>query len=243
MTTYFISDIHLSSRSSENSNLLLEFLRNTAPQTDALYILGDLFAIWFGDDLDYSFVTEIVQALQNLHDMKIPVYFMHGNRDFLISKNFCSVTGMQMLPDPFITTIYGKKVLLTHGDLLCSQDTKYQKFRKFVQSPIIKWLFLITPKFLRIKIGNWVKNKAGSSGHLDANFDATKYDADQTTINSWFTQYNVETMIHGHTHLPALHNIGNTQRYVLGDWNKSAAIILKCEPQQFKLIDLLHPKL
>lgn len=238
MTTYFISDIHLQAECPKITADLLQFLQGPALQADALYILGDLFAVWFGDDLDYSFADPIIAALNALNQNNIPIYFMAGNRDFLIGEKFCKVAHMQMLPDPYIIDLYGKPVLLTHGDLLCTLDTKYQTFRFYAQHPICKALFLAIPKFLRIKFGNWLRYKARSRVPSDYLVKNSIYDVNPTTVAEWFDKYNVKTMIHGHTHQPSLNTIDDKQRIVLGDWSPRSAFIVQANADTFKLFDL-----
>lgn len=237
MTTYFISDIHLSDQD-HTCELLLKFLREQAIHAEALYILGDLFAIWFGDDLDLPYARELYNALQQLKSQNIALYFMRGNRDFLIGKQFCANTGSQLLNDPCVIDLYGQKVLLTHGDLLCTQDTSYQRFRKVVQNPLVKSCFLILPKTWRIKIGHWVKRHVMQSSTKTGNYKPAIFDVDQATVEQWLKKYQVASMIHGHTHRPGLHKSGMTTRYVLGDWQAPTIKILKVDKQNFNLIGL-----
>ncbi len=231
MTTYFISDLHLHAGATQQQQLLLNFLRNQGKQADALYILGDLFAIWFGDDLIEEYTRELFAALR---DLKIPVYFMRGNRDFLIGEQFCATAGCTLLADPCVIELYGKTVLLTHGDLLCTADRTYQRMRKFIQNSLIKAIFLSLPKTLRRKIALWVQRKAKRAAK-----DSAVYDVAPSTVNAWFTKFNAPVMIHGHTHLPALHQHGNNTRIVLGDWNDHSALILAYSEAGFALQNLV----
>lgn len=236
MTTYFISDIHLHAGSVENSQLLLNFLESKGQHADAIYILGDLFALWLGDDLNTPYATPIFAAIKKLTSQAIPVYFMRGNRDFLVGKQFCAATGCKLLPDPTVISLYGQTVLLTHGDLLCSLDIKYQKYRSFVQHPIIKAMFMQLPKWLRYKIGNWVKQQAKSKQYT--NLQPEIYDVAPETVNSWLQQHSVKVLIHGHTHKPAIHNLGTAVRIVLGDWEPTSAKILAYNATGYELQDL-----
>lgn len=235
MTTYFISDIHLHAHSTTQSNLLLDFLRSKGPTADAIYILGDLFAIWLGDDLQPTYSQNLIMILQELTTHKIPVYFMRGNRDFLVGKQFCQASGCTLLNDPCKINLYGKDVLLTHGDLLCTLDHKYQCFRKLVQNPIVQKLFLCLPRNMRLKLGMWVKNKANR-----AQQNPIVYDVEEVTVNEWFNKFSVQLMIHGHTHQPAIHKFNNTTRIVLGDWNTQSAKILAVNAQSYSLEDLMR---
>jgi UDP-2,3-diacylglucosamine hydrolase len=193
--------------------------------------------------MDYNFAAPVVTALKYLHSKNVPLYFMPGNRDFLIGQEFCKATGMQLLPDPYEINLYGKPCLLTHGDLLCTQDLKYQRFRKFAQNSFIKKLFLIIPKMLRVKLGHWVRRKAMSRVIVAPQISQNAmYDADPNTVQQWLDKYTVDAIIHGHTHQPALYSLGTKQRIVLGDWTHHAAFILKAEPGALQLVDLVHKK-
>lgn len=235
MTTYFISDIHLHADSATQANLLLDFLHKTGPTADAIYILGDLFAVWLGDDLENTYSQKLIAALQELRTRNVAVYFMRGNRDFLIGNDFCQASGCTLLNDPCTIKLYDTEVLLTHGDLLCTLDHKYQRFRKLVQNPIVKTLFLCLPINLRTRLGMWVKSKANR-----AQQNPIAYDVEQTTVDAWFNKFNVPMMIHGHTHRPAIHKVNGTTRIVLGDWNTHNAKILAMDAQGYNLHDLMQ---
>lgn len=232
MSTYFISDIHLHADSKHQAELLLDFLRTHGQHADAIYILGDLFAIWLGDDLDEPYSLELSAALKHIAALGVPLYFMRGNRDFLVGQKFCRASGCTLLPDPCKVFLYGEQVLLTHGDLLCTLDKRYQKFRRVVQNPILKTLFLALPIRLRKKLGLWIKGKSKHPA------DPKAYDTAQNTVDAWFKKFGVRTMIHGHTHLPAVHAGAGVQRIVLGDWTPNSAKILVVEPGSYELQDL-----
>lgn len=236
MTTYFISDLHLNEGSTENSKRLLEFLSVVGPGADAIYILGDFFGLWVGDDLNLSFANQLSIALKTLADQGVPLFIMRGNRDFLLGNKFCQSSGCKLLPDPCVVNLYGKTVLLTHGDLLCSLDLKYQYFRKIVQNPIIKKLFLSLPATIRTKLAGWIKTKSSSNYRQISNKDI--WDVSATTVEEWFIKYKVDYLIHGHTHKPAIHQINNKTRIVLGDWTQNSAKILAFSAENFKLQDL-----
>lgn len=232
MTTYFISDLHLHVAYQQTSKLFLDFLQNKGQHADAVYILGDFFALWLGDDVEIPKYPQIIHALRNLTTNNIPVYFMHGNRDFLISNKFAEATGCTILPDPYVIELYGQKVLLTHGDQLCTLDYGYQIFRRFVQNSFTKALFLRLPRTLRIKLGLWVKAKANRA---TARKSPALYDVYLPTVNAWLKKYAVPRIIHGHTHQPVF----SDSRVVLGDWTASSAKILACDAQQCSLMDLV----
>jgi UDP-2,3-diacylglucosamine hydrolase len=235
MTTYFISDIHLHESSELQSELLLNFLRTHGPTADAIYILGDLFALWLGDDLNELYSLPLIAALQALTDKGVPLYFMHGNRDFLVSSKFCNITGCKLLSDPCVIDLYGSPALLTHGDLMCTADTSYQRFRRVVQNRFIKALFLKLPIAIRKKLAFWIKARANNKIAKPAEL----YDVVPESAAQWFSKYNVQLIIHGHTHKSAIHNHASKTRIVLGDWNDSSAKILSCNSNGYELIDLL----
>lgn len=179
---------------------------------DALYILGDFFNIWIGDDDDSPLSNDIRQALKSA-TASFPIYIMQGNRDFLLNQKFCDDTGCQFLNDPSIVEIYQNKVLLTHGDLLCTDDKNYQKFRKITHCRKLQKGFLKLPLAWRRKIANTVKSTTQHT-RVDA-------DANSETIKAYCQQYQSHLIIHGHTHKPAIEfNLkDNIHRYVLSDWH------------------------
>ncbi len=164
MVTYFISDLHLSAKRPATSALFLKFLALEAKNADALYILGDLFESWVGDDNHNTHDEEIIEGLAKLARSGIPLYFMHGNRDFLIGDQFVARTHCTLLPDPSVVHLYQKKILLTHGDQLCTLDKKYQRFRRIVRHPFSQKFFLKLPLGLRRTIAKILRTK--SSEHL-----------------------------------------------------------------------------
>ena len=145
MSTLFISDLHLDDSRPKITDLFLDFLKHDAAEAEALYILGDFFEAWLGDDDDSELRKIVTQALRKLSDKGVPVFFMRGNRDFLIGQNFAKRGGLQLLPDPCVLVLYGKPTLLMHGDLLCSDDTAYQVFRAQVRSDVWQAQFLSQP--------------------------------------------------------------------------------------------------
>ncbi len=165
MTIYFISDLHLHASRPENTMRFLRFLKEIADKATALYILGDFFEVWVGDDQwhvntpeDHD--TQVIQALTQYTAQGIPTYFMHGNRDFLIANKFAATTGCTLIPDPYIIEFNDTRYVLTHGDTLCTRDLAYQRFRRMVRNPIFKMLFLCLPLKLRRKIAGGIEIKA-----------------------------------------------------------------------------------
>jgi len=238
MATYFISDLHLERIESSITNIFTEFL-DDLNQNDSLYILGDLFESWIGDDNVTELSQYISDQLLSLSERNISVAIMHGNRDFLIGEDFCKASSIELINDPRIIEIDTKKVMLTHGDQLCTDDKEYQAFRSVVRNPLWQKDFLNFPISKREKIAGEAKDASKDSKEnkameiMDVNTDA---------VLKAFNDHPVEIMIHGHTHRPNIHKISNEERkltrYVLGDWSKNSAIILKWNEAEVELIDL-----
>jgi len=227
LTTLFISDLHLSKEQPDILRLFLSFLHGPVASADALYILGDLFEAWLGDDLVLPEYQPALDALHKLTDCGVPVYVMHGNRDFLLGEHFAAATGCTLLDDPTVIDLYGTPTLLMHGDLLCSDDVAYQQLRKQLRDE--KWIaqFLAYSAQERITFAQKLReqSKAETSYKTEAIMDAN-----ETTVSDYMKQYGVTHLIHGHTHRPAVHENGNgNTRYVLGDWHADQAMVLICE--------------
>jgi len=214
-TTLFISDLHLDAERPEITRLFRQFVQDEARGAEALYILGDLFEAWIGDDEDAPLAREIADALLALRGAGVPVYFMHGNRDFLLGHAYAARAGMRLLPDPSVIMLYGEPVLLMHGDTLCTDDVAYQAFR--AQSRLAG----------QARAASQTHQQALKAGDR-ARFE-TITDASPRTVASTFIRYGVKTLIHGHTHRPALHRvqIGDAQctRIVLGDWYEQGSVL------------------
>ena len=238
MATYFISDLHLERIESSITNIFTEFL-DDLNQNDYLYILGDLFESWIGDDNVSELSQYISDRLLLLSERNISVAIMHGNRDFLIGEDFCKASSIELINDPCIIEIDTQNVMLTHGDELCTDDKEYQAFRSVVRNPLWQKDFLNFPISKREKIAGEAKDASKDSKEnkaleiMDVNTDA---------VLKAFNDHDIEIMIHGHTHRPNIHKISNEgknlTRYVLGDWSKNSAIILKWNEAEVKLMDL-----
>ena len=226
MTTLFISDLHLEADRPEIGEQFLDFLSSEAAEADALYILGDFFEYWVGDDDPDEYYASIKRALRAFTDSGVPVFFMHGNRDFMIGAAFAAETGVKLLPDPCPLEIYGKSVLLSHGDALCTDDVEYQKVRAMTRNPEWQAMMLAKPLEERIAIAKQARsqsqerNKTLSESIMDVNPDAVK----QT-----IAEHGVEILLHGHTHRPAIHSIEVddriAKRVVLGDWYDQGSVL------------------
>lgn len=237
--TLFISDLHLASDTPEANDTLLKFLRETAPAADALYVLGDLFDYWVGDDmLTQPFERGIADAFRALADTGVPIYFMHGNRDFLIGRRFARASGMKILRDPTLIDLYGSRTLLMHGDTLCTDDVDYLKWRKKTRNPIVQWLFLRKPLAKRLDVARDMRSKSEQSkkGKSMAIMDVAP-----SAVDDILRKHAYPRLIHGHTHRPARHEHavdGHTcERWVLADWYEKGSYLscdaTGCTPRPF----------
>tara|TARA_Y100000746_G_scaffold218941_1_gene215940 strand:+ start:1409 stop:2137 length:729 start_codon:yes stop_codon:yes gene_type:complete len=238
MATYFISDLHLEKIESSIVSIFSEFLERL-DQDDQLYILGDLFESWIGDD-NVSELSEFVgNQLNSLSERGVNISIMHGNRDFLIGNDFCNAASIKLINDPCIVEMNGEKVMLTHGDQLCTDDIEYQTFRSIVRNPIWQKDFLNFPISKREKIAGETKN-ASKDSKIKKTMEIM--DVNDDAVLKAFDDNDIGIMIHGHTHRPNIHKISNNDciftRYVLGDWTKESAIILKWDKTGIKLLDL-----
>lgn len=239
MTTWFISDLHLSPARPDITALFEQFLQEQASQADALYILGDLFDAWVGDDDTSDFAATVQGALRQLVNRGVPVYFIAGNRDFLIGRRFSQVTGVTLLAEPSVIDLYGTPTLLLHGDTLCTDDHSYQRFRKVIRARWLQKTLLALPLKLRMRIANKLRAASKTQQPL-SEAQLRIMDANQHAVRETFVQYDVQHMIHGHTHRPAIHqhrlaNGESAERIVLGDWYTQGSF-LKVTPSQRELI-------
>ncbi len=232
--TLFISDIHLDESRPTITNTFLEFLTFQASQADAVYILGDLFDAWIGDDAATLFHQKIIQAFRTLTQHGTPIYMMVGNRDFLIGQQFAQASGCQLLPDPTVIDLYGRPTLLMHGDTLCTRDVRYLKFRQYVRNPFLKTCFLKFPLFCRQAIARFLR---GQSKRYTTQTKAIYMDVTPEEIPRVMNQYNVSQLIHGHTHRPTIHYLDDFSRHiVLGDWDKTGHALMYDATGEAKLI-------
>ncbi|HEY6094187.1 MAG TPA: UDP-2,3-diacylglucosamine diphosphatase [Gallionellaceae bacterium] len=237
--TLFISDLHLCEEQAHTAQLFLNFLRDTAPQAEALYILGDLFEYWAGDDdLDTPFHCSITDALHALGRQGTRIYLMHGNRDLLMGDALAQACHATLLPDPTLIDLYGTSTLLSHGDILCTDDLKYQAFRRQVRDPQWRAAFLAQPLAKRkaqieeIRTISKSEKSIKSMDIMDVNGDA---------VADLLRAHRYPRLIHGHTHRRALHQHAVDghlcERWVLGDWHQTGNALL-CEAHGCRSIDL-----
>lgn len=229
MTTLLISDLHLDGERPDITAQFLDFLAHEARGAQALYILGDLFEAWIGDDDPDPDKRRVISALRALTQGGVPGYLIHGNRDFLIGKRFCEETGVRMLADGTIVTLYGRRVLLMHGDTLCIDDPAYQRLRRIVRNPVVQ--FVLRRLSLRQRQRLAERMRAGSKAHIASMDKAAPQimDVNQDEVLRTLQRYQVDCIVHGHTHRPAIHEIkldGHTAtRIVLGDWYEQGSVL------------------
>lgn len=226
MTTLFISDLHLDAELPQVTRLLEAFTEQESAAADAIYILGDLFEAWVGDDDDRPATRHFIDILRRMTATGTPVYVMHGNRDFLLGEKFCEETGCKLLPDPSVVELYGKHVLLMHGDSLCTDDVEHQRTRELLRSPAWQSEFLAKPLAERIKLAQQYRHM---SREQTRNKPDAIMDVNPGAVAAVMREHGVDELIHGHTHRPAIHDISidgkPAQRIVLGDWNSCGSVL------------------
>lgn len=238
--TLFIADLHLSDDTPALNRLFLQFLQAQQGRADALYILGDLFEVWLGDDVLGETAVQTASALKTF-SQTAPVYFICGNRDFLIGSSYAEQAGITLLPEVRAIELYGMRYLISHGDEMCTADVSYQRFRRIIRNPLLQKLLLALPQSSRRKIAAKLraasKEKKQAVGHTPVS-DVTGQGV-QTALNN---HPQTEAIIHGHTHRPAVHEHrfgGRTvKRYVLPDWYGSSGGYLKVSPDGAEMVDL-----
>ncbi|MCH1928971.1 UDP-2,3-diacylglucosamine diphosphatase [Shewanella sp. A25] len=222
MRTLFIGDLHLSADRLDITEAFTHFLETELDDADALYILGDLFEVWVGDDLAAPFALELARKLKQV-SQKLPVYFIHGNRDFMLGKHFAKAAGMQMLPEVSCLNLYGIETVILHGDSLCTLDIAYQRFRKLRSFSFARWLYSCLPKKKRQAIANKIRSNSQTSNKQKS---YVIMDVEPSAVNDLFAKTHTKQMIHGHTHRPAIHELDNgCKRIVVGDWYDQGSVL------------------
>ncbi|WP_341326454.1 UDP-2,3-diacylglucosamine diphosphatase [Methylotuvimicrobium sp. KM2] len=228
----FISDLHISLEKTEITKRFLSYLERQAPRAEAVYILGDLFDAWIGDDDPTPPNGKIRKQLKQLTSSGTQVYLQQGNRDFLLGQRFCDETGANLLGDYAVIDLFGTPTLLSHGDLLCTDDLPYQAFREKSHTPEWQQSVLSKPLWLRLIAARWYRlrshfHKRGKTQDI--------MDVNQQTVIEIMREHGVLQLIHGHTHRPAIHEFEidgqKAKRFVLPDWKKGSAQVL-CWTQQ-----------
>ncbi len=224
----FISDLHLCDSRLGMTQAFIGFLQETAIKAEALYILGDFFEYWAGDDaIEAKHQQAVISALKSLNSQGIALFFMHGNRDFLLGDDFAQATLSTILPDPTLLNLYGKRVLLSHGDILCTDDIAYQQFRSQVRTPAWKNQFLSQPLEARIAYIEQIRLKSEQEKSLKS---MQIMDVNQQAVEDMLREYDYPPLlIHGHTHRPNRHilkiNHHICERWVLGDWYEQGSYL------------------
>lgn len=216
-----ISDLHLEEKRPDITRAFLLFLATRARQAEALYILGDFFEVWIGDDGMTPFQHEIAGALRELSEAGTRIYLMHGNRDFLIGKRFCREAGCTLLSDPHKVQMGGESVLLMHGDSLCTLDIGYMKLRRWLRNPLSLLILRNLPLATRQKLARKLRNESRAQTRMKA---SEIVDVTPEKVVRVMIEHGVRTLIHGHTHRPAVHELKvkdqAARRIVLGDWDR-----------------------
>ena len=225
----FISDLHLDATRPDITEQFLEFLRTDAARAQVLYILGDLFEAWIGDDDPEPESRRVVQALRQLTERGVACRIMHGNRDFLLGRRFCEETGTELLRDGTLLELGGQRVLLMHGDTLCTDDHSYQRLRRIVRNPLIRTVLRHLSLAQRRALAQ--RMRAGSKAHISSAEQAQPYIMDVNTqaVVRAFQEHRADVLIHGHTHRPAVHEVlvdgVMHKRIVLGDWYDQGSVL------------------
>jgi len=237
--TLVVADIHLQPTQNHPINkTFMDFLKQEAPLADALYILGDLFEMWVGDDVGLEMYAEFITEFKKLTDAGLPIYLQYGNRDFLMRKAFCDATGIKIIEDIALISLYDEPYLFLHGDTLCTDDVGYQRMRKVLRNQFFQWILLGLCRKRRLYIGNKLRQSSSDFTEKKSN---QIMDVNQHSLCEVFKKFpQVTHMIHGHTHRPCHHIIQaehkTLHRWVLGDW-RPATQIIKIDSNGPQLID------
>jgi len=230
-----ISDLHLQEERPDITRAFLDLLDGRARHAKALYILGDFFEAWIGDDAMTPFQQSICQALRQLSDRGTLVYLMHGNRDFLIGQDFCKAAGCTLLADPSVIELGGEQVLLMHGDTLCTRDLAYMKMRRYLRNPLSLWILQHLPLATRQKLARKLRSESRAQTRMKA---TEIVDVTPEEVPKVMAAHGVRTLVHGHTHRPAIHKLvvngEPARRIVLGDWDRRGWT-LQVDAQGFQL--------
>ena len=227
MSTLFISDLHLEDSRSDISGWMLEFLAGPARSAEALYILGDLFEYWIGDDALSPTAKALAEHTAALAEGGLKIFFQHGNRDFLLGESYAAAAGLELLPEYHVADLYGRPTLLLHGDSLCTDDTEYQAFRKQSRNP--QWQAAVLAMSVPERIAMAKGAREASAEHKGA-ASMDIMDVNNDAVLQAFTEHGVTRMIHGHTHRPAVHRHrlpdgSEATRYVLSDWYEAGSYL------------------
>lgn len=240
MRTLFIADLHLSENHRQVTDAFFAFLDKEAQNAEALYILGDMFEVWIGDDEHTPLMDEVALKLTQFSDRNsTPIYYIHGNRDFMIGKRYAKQSSMILLPEHHVIDLYGVKTLIMHGDTLCLFDKNYQRMRKVIHNPFLQFIFNCLPLTMRKRIG-WKIRNASQSKKVYKNVEMMG--VTQGEVLRLMQKHKVQRLIHGHTHQANVHDIevndASAQRYDVGDWYTNLSFVT-VDAQSINL--LIHP--
>jgi UDP-2,3-diacylglucosamine hydrolase len=239
MTTLFISDLHLDPARPDITTQFLTLLAGEAREAEALYVLGDLFEAWIGDDDPEPDRHRVTESIRRLGDDGVPCFFMAGNRDFLTGEVFRSRTGFRVLHDPTVIDLYGRRVLIMHGDTLCTDDVQYQRFRRMVRDPAWQQHFLSQTVAHRAAMVSQARD--ASRAHTDR-LPAAIMDVNKGAVDEAMRAHDVDCLVHGHTHRPAVHTFvldgRPASRIVLGDWHHQGSVLRWHDRDRFELVSL-----
>lgn len=239
MSVLFVSDLHLDAERPDAIDAFVDFVSRECIKSERIFILGDLFEVWVGDDDDDPTLARVIDAIASLRAYEVPCYIMHGNRDFLLGETFASRTGAKILTDYVTVDIYGQSLLLTHGDLLCTDDTAYMGLRSTVRDPQWQTAFLARPIQERRKIAASMRERSKTETAVKPE---DIMDVNQTAVEQTLRSHGVQILVHGHTHRPGVHRFEidgqAATRIVLGDWYTEGTI-LQWDRNGFKLRTLL----
>lgn len=240
---WFLSDLHLAIERKATLALFEQFLAQTPAPEDRVFILGDLFDAWIGDDDDAELAARVRAAIRAASDRGVRVFLQRGNRDFLIGRRLMQATGAMLLPDRFVAQVAGHPTLLMHGDLLCTDDVDYQKARRRFRNPLFQWIMLRKPLTERRRIAADYRRR---SGEITAGKPAEIMDVNDDTVVRFLERHRVGRLIHGHTHRPALHehrlSDGRTAtRLVLPEWHGRTAVVWEDDGSDLTPVELTLP--
>jgi UDP-2,3-diacylglucosamine hydrolase len=238
MRTAFVGDLHLSADRPDITQAFLLFLKQGLDNVEALYIIGDLFEVWMGDDIAEIYTIEIANSIK-LVSQHIPVFFTQGNRDFMVGKAFCRKAGMTLLPDVYKTNLYDNSTVILHGDSLCTLDIGYQRFRRFRSLAIVRWIYSHLPKQTRLNIAAKIRQKS-QTGNQQKHYEIM--DVEPSAVQRLLAETGCDLMIHGHTHRPNIHLLAEgKKRVVVGDWYTQGSVLMVdksgCELVQLPFIE------
>ena len=236
MALLFISDLHLSPERPEVTRAFLRFLKEQTDSIEALFVLGDLFEAWIGDDDTCPTGADVQQAFKQLTEKGVALFIQHGNRDFFLGKRFMQATGATLLEDEHLVEYDDQTVLVMHGDTLCTDDTDYIRFRQKIRHPISKFCLQLLPLKYRQKLANKMRAKSKAA---NANKPSAIMDVNSDAVDRVMSKHQVKTLIHGHTHRPNRHQHKQGERIVLGDWHdKGWYVIWDTSDLQLKHFDI-----